>query len=108
MTVPIVSTLVVSWVISVFFTLIKVPFYKCYRAIKARKCVLQVEYNSVYSGMEFDMPLSYAQHLSFSCSVLFFSGFIPALVGLLPIYYFVHYWLDKYQSKLFLGKLILI
>ena len=27
------------------------------------------------------------------------SGAIPALMGLLPIYFFIHYWIDKYLSK---------
>lgn len=96
---PLVCILILYWLLSVLFSLLKIPLYKCARGCRARKCLLQVEFNKVYEGMEFDIPLRYAQHVSFTASVFLFSGFIPALVGLLPFYFFIHYWIDKHLSK---------
>mmetsp|Transcript_10713 Transcript_10713/g.17985 ORF Transcript_10713/g.17985 Transcript_10713/m.17985 type:complete len:229 (+) Transcript_10713:1679-2365(+) len=53
--------------------------------------------DELYQGKDFDPQIRLAQNLSFVTSVFMFSAAIPDLLVVLPIYFFFHYWLDKWQ-----------
>lgn len=42
------------------------------------------------------MPLKLGQHLAYTTSILVFSAAIPDLLLLLPIYFALHFWIDKW------------
>ena len=55
--------------------------------------------NKLYKGLKLYMEYKYANHAQFISTILLFSGAIPILVGLIPIYFFLYYWMEKVLSK---------
>lgn len=53
--------------------------------------------DQVYEGMTFEMPVYLGDHLAFLVRILIFSTAIPDLVFLLPIYFFAHFWIEKWS-----------
>lgn len=71
----------------------------CHRvrvSVRARSKYLQCEYDELYAGKEFPHHLKLGQHLAYTSCVLVFSAALPSLLGLLPLYFFFHYWVDKW------------
>lgn len=56
-----------------------------------------MEVDRLYEGLPFDHHLKLAQHLAYVTTVLIYSSAIPDLLLALPIYFLLHYWLDKWE-----------
>ena len=56
--------------------------------------------NQVYQGIDMDMPMQYSKHLAIISSVLIYSGPVPLMILMLPVYLGAQYWLEKFLSKL--------
>jgi len=57
---------------------------------------LQCELDELHEGAEFEQPLKLAQHLAYVSSILVFCAAIPDLLLLVPVYFLLHFWLDKW------------
>lgn len=66
-------------------------------SISARFVHLQVEVDEMYKGRDFDHQFKYASHLAYVTTVLIYSSAIPDLLLSLPLYFILHYWLDKWE-----------
>lgn len=46
-------------------------------------------------GDKLDSACKYANHAAFICTILIFSGAIPGLIGMIPMYLFYQYLIDR-------------
>lgn len=69
---------------------------RTWTALLAGTKYLQCELDEVYQGQDFNHPIKLGQHLAFACTIFVFCAAIPDLLLLLPVYFFFHFWLDKY------------
>lgn len=71
--------------------------YKFLVYIRVKLSVLQCEMDRELEGKDFKLPIKLGQHLAITFTIFSFSIAIPDLVGFLPIYFFLFYWLDKWE-----------
>ncbi len=67
----------------------------CSSDMKKTKQLIQEDYETVYTGPEFDLQVRYANELTVIFVVLMYSSGMPVLAFCLPFFFVVSYMNDK-------------